>query len=170
MFKVRTLFLLVLLAMLDTFFAYAFPVDFTFRSFSFVSHLCVMGILIFTLEMEWLDRLLIGSLCGISFDFFFTSNFPLSFLLFPILTLSIGALYQQFQEDLRVRYGLVLLGVVLVDWIPFIGYKLMRSIQVSFGSWFIHVGFFTILYHIVILVGYHYVSNYMNRNEAKERS
>ena len=168
MFKVTTAFLLVVMAMLDTFFAYAFPVDFTFQSFSFISHLCVMGLLIWTLEMEWLNRLLLGALCGILFDFFFTSNFPLSFILFPILTVSTGALYQQFQEDIRIRYGLVLIGVVLVDWIPFIGFKLLRSIQVSFGTWLIHVGFFTILYHIVLLVGYHYLSDYMFNHTPQE--
>lgn len=168
MFKVRHGFLLLVLALFDTFFAYAFPVDFTFQSMSFISHLCFMGLLIWTMQLEWVDRLLAGALCGLLFDFFFTSSFPTSFILYPLFTMVAGWLYQQLQEDVRIKYAIAIVGVVLLDWIPLIACKLVRIVQVSFGTWMIQVGLFTLLFHIVMIIGYHYLSTYMAENEKMD--
>ncbi len=165
MFKTRYIFLMVIMALFDTFFAYAFPVDFTFRSMSFISHLCLMGLLIWTARLEWMDRLLAGALCGILFDFFFVSSFPTSFILFPLLTLANGWIYQQLEDDFRWLYGLAIVSIYLYDWIPFMTYKLFGKIHVGFISWFIHVELATLLFHSVAIIGYHYLSRYMEANE-----
>lgn len=169
MFKTRYIFLLFLFALFDTFFAYAFAVDFTFRSMSFVSHLCLMGLLVWTARLDWVDRLLAGALSGILFDFFFVSSFPTSFALFPLLTLANGWVYQQLEDDVRWLYGLSLLSVFLVDFIPMVTYKLFGKLQVGLVSWFIHIELCTLLFHVLALIGYHYLSSYMAANEEMDQ-
>lgn len=165
MFKIRYIFLLFLLALFDTFFIYAFPVDFTFQSLSFVSHLCLLMLLVWTAKLEWLDRVLIGALCGILYDFFFVSSFPNAFILYPLLTWLNGLGYQATDKRVVWLYGFSVTGVFLVDFIPYVFYKTLGTIQVGFGIWFVYVEVFTILFHIAALVGYHYLATYMDRNE-----
>ena len=80
--KLRTLFVfLLIMALLDTLIVYIWPPDFTFQAISCVPHLCFMALLLLVYKRNWIDRVLMGILCGLIYDYFFLSI--ISFMAVP---------------------------------------------------------------------------------------
>lgn len=76
--------LLFITGIVDTYISYVFAVDFTFQTMSFVPHVTLMALLMMTYDRVLMDRILIGALFGLLYDFFFQSSFPISFSYFHL--------------------------------------------------------------------------------------
>lgn len=149
--KLKNMFILLfILGIADSFITYVFPVDFTFQSMSFVPHIAFMALLLVTYDRKWLDRVLIGGLYGLIYDFFFQSTFPLSFLLFPFFAWLCGFVYEK-KEDIFWLSGTFLVSAILLDVLPYIFFRLCGGIQIHAWSWFGHLELATILFQCVTL-------------------
>lgn len=162
--KLRTLFVfLLIMALLDTLIVYIWPPDFTFQAISFVPHLCFMALLLLVYKRNWIDRVLMGMLCGLIYDYFFLSTFPLSTILFPAACFGLGWLIEKVSDDVR-WLSLGTMGcVILLDILPFIISKLFGQVTVSFSRWFVHVELLTIVFHCAALLALYYIIDVMDR-------
>lgn len=150
------------LAILDSIFAYACPIDFTYTSLSVVWHFYLTGLLVFVRDKPWLNRVLIGATAGIVRDLFFTSTFPFCFLLYPLLALLAG-LYQKKMRSMESAC-LIYMGVLfLVDFVPFLYQKAAGITSVSLISWLYHVELLTLIFSGLIVIGMIYVDLIMDR-------
>lgn len=150
------------LAMLDSIFAYAFPIDFTFSRFSVIWHFYLTGLLVFVRDKPWFNRVLIGAMAGVIRDLFFTSTFPFCLVFYPMLAFAAGI----FQDRLRssefafVNYMICLF---LVDFVPFLGQKWMGLTNVSILSWLYHVELITMLTGGLVVIFTMYMDLVMDR-------
>ncbi|MDX8416881.1 hypothetical protein [Absicoccus intestinalis] len=162
--KLRTFFLfLLIMALLDTLIVYIWPPDFSFQNMSFVPHICFMALLLLVYKRNWIDRVLMGMLCGLIYDYFFLSTFPLSTILFPAASFGLGWLIEKTSDDVR-WLSLGTIGcVILLDILPFLVSKLFGQVSVSFGRWFLHMELMTIVFHCAALLALYYIIDVIDR-------
>ncbi len=150
------------LAMLDSIFAYGFPIDFTYTRLSVVFHFYLTGLLVFVRDKPWTNRMLIGAFAGLVRDLFFTSTFPFCFLLYPLLCLLAGA-YQKRARSLESGCMIYLCILFLVDFIPFAFQKMVGLTNVSLISWLYHMELITFLVGALIVICMIYADLVMDR-------
>lgn len=150
------------LAMLDSIFSFACPIDFTYQSLSVVWHFYLTGLLVFVRDKPWLNRLLIGAMAGIVRDLFFTSTFPFCFLLYPVLALLAG-LYQKRARSLESACILYISILFLVDLVPYLFQRLTGQTNISFFVWLYHMELLTMLIGSLVVIGTIYVDLIMDR-------
>ncbi len=160
--KIKTLFaFLFLMAGFDTLLIYLCPVDFSFRSMSFVPHTAFLALLLLVNDKEPLDRILICLFAGIVYDFCFNSSFPISTLLFPLFGYILGALPKAIRDNVVTFFISCVLCIFLVDLLPFLFYKAIGVIQVRFWTWIFHVELTTLIFHVAVLIGLYFLVGYM---------
>ena len=99
--KLRTSLIFILICLLiDDFFAFVWPSDFTYAHMSFISHLGFMALMLLVVSQSWLTRILLSFLCGIVTDFFFTQGFPLHTILYTCFGYVCGLLYPWIKDRL----------------------------------------------------------------------
>ncbi len=157
--------LLIVCALLDDFISLCIPPDFRYQTVTWVPHFCFLAMLVIVCSRSWLDRLLIGGLCGLLTDYFFTISFPAYFILYGFLAFLSGLLYPYMEEDSKTE-ALILWGISLfVDLIPFVFYKWMGWMDVSYKVWFLHNEFITLTGNAVIVCILIYIVHVYNRYE-----
>ncbi len=167
----RSIFLILfLMALLDSFIAYVFPVDFMFLKYSFVPHLCFMTLLLFMHDKETLTRILVGILCGVIYDFAFGSVFPTSVLLFPLFTWLIAYWDAYFDNDLRWLYIGCVVFAFFLDFIPFIIYFFASNYHVPIFEWILHTQVVTVAINIVVVFVQWNVLNRIRHQATKRAS
>ncbi len=150
------------LAMLDSIFAYAFPVDFTYTHLSVVFHFYLTGLLVFVRDKPWLNRMLIGAMAGLVRDLFITSTFPFCLIMYPLLSLLAGV-YQKRIRSLESASVIYLSILFLVDFIPFIYQRATGIVNIGFISWLYHIELLTILVGALIVISLIYADLVMDR-------
>lgn len=150
------------LAILDSIFAYACPIDFTYTSLSVVWHFYLTGLLVFVRDKPWLNRLLIGAMAGIIRDLFFTSTFPFCFLFYPALTLLAG-IYQNRARSLESACLIYISLLFLVDFVPYLVQRMEGLTSVSLISWLYHMELLTLLIGSLVVIGMIYIDLIMDR-------
>ncbi|MBF0578535.1 hypothetical protein IM774_01780 [Erysipelotrichaceae bacterium RD49] len=150
------------LAILDSIFAFAFPIDFTYTKMSAAWHFYLTGILVFVRDKPWFNRMLIGAFAGIVRDLFFTGTFPFCFLLYPVLALAAG-IYQNKACSVESACVIYISILLMVDFLPYIWQRMMGITNVSFFSWFYHVELLTILTSSLVVIATIYVDLVMDR-------
>lgn len=143
--------LLFITGIVDTYISYVFAVDFTFRTMSFVPHVTLMALLIITYDRVLMDRILIGALFGLLYDFFFQSSFPISFLLFPLAAFFVGFVYEK-KEDVLWLTGACMLSGFLYDLIPYLFSRIFNLIQLHFWVWIYRLEFATLIFQFITLL------------------
>lgn len=140
-------FFLILLALLDEIFSMVFPVDFTYSSLSFVSHLCFCGCMLVVAKEKTLNRVLYACLCGLCVGLFFTSNELIKMVLYGLFGLIIGFFDSIMEKDHWVCFGVVFISMFCMDLCMFFGAKLTGYLTMSFLKWFIHVEALTLIFN-----------------------
>ena len=174
--KLRNSFIfLFIMGIVDTYISYVFAVDFTFQTLSFVPHVALMALLLVTYDRTWLDRVLIGALFGLIYDFFFQSTFPISFLFFPLLCYLVGYVYQK-KEDLFWLAGTCMLSGFLYDFLPYLFYRVRGIVQLRFMVWLSHLEIETMIFQFITLLALYFGFNllqqffaYRSKQQRKER-
>lgn len=144
--------LLIFLALIDNFIALAFPVNFQFYGYSFVPHLAFSALMLIVYDKQIFDRVLICGLCGIICAMFFTGSIFSNFVLYSLLGALVGLLGSYMENDVRVRFFIVLGIVFFIDLIPFCTSSWSGTLSVSLGTWFLHHELLTIALHIIIIL------------------
>lgn len=148
------------LAILDSIFAFVFPLDFTYTHFSVTWHFYLTGLLIFVRDKPWLTRLLIGLFAGILFDLFFTNTFPACFFLYGFLGLVSGF----FQIPTKRKQTIVYMSLLfLADFLPYLFQKLLGHSNVSFFRWFYYMELISLLIGTLICMGMIHLDLIMDR-------
>lgn len=150
------------LAMLDSIFAYAFPIDFTYSKLSVVWHFYLTGLLVFVRDKPWPNRLLIGAFAGIVRDLFFTSTFPFCFLFYPLLAWAAGIFQNQIRST-EFAFLDYMLCLFLVDFIPYLVQLTTGVTNVSIVSWLYHIELLTLLTGGLIVIVMIYADLVMDR-------
>lgn len=143
--------LLFITGIVDTYISYVFAVDFTFQTMSFVPHVTLMALLMMTYDRVLMDRILIGALFGLLYDFFFQSSFPISFFLFPLASVFVGFVYEK-KENLLYLAGVTMLSGFLYDFIPYFISRLFHVLQLHFWTWFFRLEFATLIFQLITLL------------------
>lgn len=162
--KLRNAFILLfVLTLLDSYLIYVSPPDFTYTSMSFVPHIAFMALLLLTYDKSDTDRILIGLLVGLITDFFFMFSFPIDTILYPMFCWAVGKIYQRMHKDFRWTAVSCICSVILLDTLPFLFFKLIRQLHVSFIMWFAHMEIMTLVFHLLIMFALYYSIQRMNR-------
>ena len=143
--------LLFITGIVVTYISYVFAVDFTFQTMSFVPHVTLMALLIICYDRVLMDRILIGALFGLLYDFFFQSSFPISFVLFPFASFFVGFVYEK-KEDVLWLAGTCMLSGFLYDFIPYLFSRLFNLIQLHFWVWIYRFEFSTLIFQFITLL------------------
>lgn len=163
---------LFIAACFDLWISYAFPVDFMYQSFSIQPHICLVSLLILMADKSDTDRILTATLCGVLYDFLFISSFPISFLLFPFLTWSIGLIQKRIAKNIEYRVLYILLAVFLLDFIPYVFTSLFGMIHIHLGTWLLYMELMTLLFHaliiFVLIYFFHYLERYLERRRVRK--
>lgn len=157
--------LLIACALVDDLISLVLPPDFRYQTVTLVPHFCFITMLVIVCSRSWLDRLLIGALCGILTDFFFTISFPTYFLTYALLAFLSGFLYTYMEEDSKTQALLLWAVTLFVDLIPFLFYKYFGLLNVSFSTWFLHNEFVTLTGNAVIVCLMIYIIHVYDRYE-----
>lgn len=155
--------LLIVCALFDDFLGMYLPADFQYHAISYIPHFCFVAMIVITCSRTWLDRVLIGALCGILTDYLFHITFPTYFLLYTALSFLSGVFYKRMDEDTRFQVFILWILTFLLDYIPFRLHSFMGQGSVSFIKWFIHFELSTLLVNIVIIVFMIYIINVYDR-------
>lgn len=150
------------LIVLDSIFAYAFPIDFTYTRMSVVWHFYLTGLLVFVRDKPWQNRLLIGAMAGIVRDLFVTATFPFCFILYPLLALAAG-IYQNRARSLESACVIYVSILFLCDFVPFVLQRMQGITNVSLFSWFYHMELITLLCSGLIVIAMIYIDLVMDR-------
>lgn len=150
------------LAMLDSIFGFACPIDFTYQSMSIVWHFYLTGLLVFVRDKPWFNRLLIGAMAGIVRDLFFTSTFPFCFVFYPVLALLAG-LYQKRARSTESACVLYISILFLVDFIPFVFQRMTGQTNILLPVWLYRVELLTMLTGSLVVIGMIYIDLIMDR-------
>lgn len=158
--KFGVLFGFFCLAILDSIFAYTFPLDFTYTRFSIIWHFYLTGLLVFVRDKPWLNRLLIGAFAGILFDLFFTSTFPACFFLYGFL----GWFSGFFQLSTKSRQALLYISLIfLADFLPYLFQRLLGQTNVTFIRWFYYMELISVLISCLICIAMIHLDLIMDR-------
>ena len=152
----------VLLALIDSFVGYIFPIDYSFVEYSVVPHFCLIGTLIYVKDKEPLNRVLIGCLVGLCFDMLFTMSFPLDLVLFGLASYGIGFL-EPWMKSRKIECLILLVFAFLYDFMPFIWDRLFNPDYATFGLWFVRFEVITIVLNAGTIVFLKYVEEVMSR-------
>ncbi len=150
------------LMVLDSIFAFAFPIDFTYTKMSVVWHFYLTGLLVFVRDKPWQNRLLIGAMAGIVRDLFVTSTFPFCFFFYPLLALAAG-IYQNKARSLESACVIYVSILYLCDFVPFCLQRMQGVTNVSLFTWFYRVELITLLCSGLIVIAMIYIDLVMDR-------
>ncbi|MBB5183785.1 rod shape-determining protein MreD [Catenisphaera adipataccumulans] len=144
-------------ACLDVWLTFVFPPDYTYQKLSFIPHICFLVCMMAIYDRKPIDRVLIGALCGILYDFFFGSTFPVSFLLFAAFGYTTGLFKENYDKDMRLLFVVLSAEVFLLDTLPFLFCKIIGTMHVNVGTWLLHMELLTVAIHIAVIYGLMYV-------------
>ena len=162
--KLRTSLIFILICLLiDDFFAFVWPSDFTYAHMSFISHLGFMALMLLVVSQSWLTRILLSFLCGIVTDFFFTQGFPLHTILYTCFGYVCGLLYPWIKDRLLYRTLWVFVLMLLQDIVCFIFFSWTGTLSIPFKHWLYTFGFFSWILNGLLLLGLEYVLGVMDR-------
>ncbi len=160
--KFGVLFGFFCLGMLDAIFAYAFPIDFTYRRLSVVWHFYLTGLFVYVRDKPWLTRLLIGMLSGFVFDAFFSSSFPICFGLFGFLAWLSG--FWRTPLPSKRRQATIYMGLLfLADFLPYLFQRLIGQSNVSLWLWLYRMELLTLLFGSLICIALIHMDLIMDR-------
>lgn len=142
--------------LIDDLIQLAFPVDFQYLSYSFLPHFTFVAMLLLIHDMKWLDRTLIGGICGLVTDMFFTSSMPLYMILYVLSAYGVGYLSKFMENDIRITFFVVYGFVFLIDFLPMTFCILFNIVNVSLTTWFVHSELLTLILHIIVVVSMMY--------------
>ena len=154
---------LLVCALLDDFMSYVLPVDFTFRSFSLVFHICFCALLMFIYDRGWLDRVLIGATCGLLTDLFITDSFPVYMILYALSAYGIGFFQSIMKRRIRFECSIVWGFVFLIDFVPYVLFSLFGKIHIPFFTWILKMELLTMVIHVGIIVVLIYIISILKR-------
>ena len=136
--KLRTSLIFILICLLiDDFFAFVWPSDFTYAHMSFISHLGFMALMLLVVSQSWLTRILLSFLCGL--------------------------LYPWIKDRLLYRTLWVFVLMLLQDIVCFIFFSWTGTLSIPFKQWLYTFGFFSWILNGLLLLGLEYVLGVMDR-------
>ncbi len=155
--------LLIISALLDSFFAYICPIDFSFQSYSFKTHFCFILMIYFLKDEEWQTRLLASMLCGLLYDFLIGTSFPTCTIMYPLLSVAAVIVLEQVRLNQQVEWATIVVSSFLLEFVPFLIYGFRSGWHVGIGLWFIRVELLTIIADILLVIALYYFLVFMLR-------
>ena len=146
------------LGILDLFAAYAWPMDYTLEHMSFVPHFYFIGMLVYVYNKPARNRLLLGFLTGLLYDFFVGSAFPTASLSFPAAAWLSG-LVPAWSNSPRWSWLFFAAFALAADLIPW----LVASGHGSLFRWLWHMEAITLVTDILTLYVVRYGADVMDR-------
>lgn len=150
------------LAMLDSIFSFASPIDFTYQHLSVIWHFYFIGVLVFVRDKPWFNRLLISMLAGLVSDLFITSTFPFAMFLYPVFGIICG-LPGRRMEGNEFAFAMYFLCTFCVDFFPYLYQRLTGATDVGLAAWLYYIELITVLVNGLCIILIMYIDMVMDR-------
>lgn len=155
--------LLFVVALVDDFLSFCFPVDLQYQSFGVVFHLsfCVLCFLCF--HQERLNQFLYGFLSGLLIGMLFDQSPLILAILYSVILFICAQIYAQFEASNGLMIMIILFGVFLLDTIPYAYLSFSGKVMIPFFDWVLYQEVSTILFHGLALTFMEYCRQVMQR-------